>query len=69
MDEEATPGPNRRVFLTADEAATLLRTTRRAVYALIERGWMAGAVCRIGRRVLIRRKELIALVERSSTKA
>ena len=36
--------------LTVDETASLLRTTRKAVYALIERGQLPG-VTRLGRRV------------------
>ena len=43
------------VFLTADETADLLRTTRRAVYAMAERGQLPG-VTRIGRRLLVRRE-------------
>lgn len=49
-------------YLTADEAASLLRTTRKAVYGLIERGVMPG-IRRIGRRVLVRRRELIEWIE------
>ncbi len=45
-------------FLTADELATLLRTTRKAVYAMVERGLLPG-VTRIGRRVLFRRENLL----------
>ena len=39
-------------YLTADEAADLLRTSRKAIYAMIERRQLPG-VSRIGRRVLI----------------
>jgi excisionase family DNA binding protein len=46
------------VFLTADEAATLLRTTRKAIYAMAERGRLPGVV-RIGRRLLVRRDVLL----------
>jgi excisionase family DNA binding protein len=45
-------------FLTPDEVAALLRTTRKAVYAMIERHQLPG-VRRIGRRVLVRRIELL----------
>ena len=45
-------------LLTVEEAADLLRTSRKAVYALIERAQLAG-VTRLGRRVLIRRAELL----------
>jgi excisionase family DNA binding protein len=46
------------VLLTADEAADLLRTSRKGVYAMIERGFLPG-VTRLGRRVLIRRDDLL----------
>jgi excisionase family DNA binding protein len=46
------------VLLTVDETADLLRTTRKAVYALVERGQLAG-VRRLGRRVLVHRDELL----------
>ena len=46
------------VLLTADETADLLRTSRKAVYAMVERGQLPG-VTRIGRRVLFRREALI----------
>ena len=49
-------------YLTTDETATLLRTTRKAVYALIERGVLPG-IRRIGRRVLVRRRLLIEWIE------
>jgi len=45
-------------LLTVEETAALLRTTRKGVYALIERGQLAG-VTRIGRRVLIDRTALL----------
>jgi excisionase family DNA binding protein len=70
-DKPANEGPRRAtegaehdhaevvpMLLTADEAAVLLRTTRKAVYALLERGQLAG-VRRLGRRVLIHREELL----------
>jgi excisionase family DNA binding protein len=46
------------VLLTVDEAATLLRTTRRAIYAMIERRQIAGAI-RIRRRVLFHADDLL----------
>ena len=46
------------VFLTVDEAAELLRTTRRAVYAMIERRQLPGVV-RLRRRVLFRSDVLL----------
>jgi excisionase family DNA binding protein len=44
-------------LLTVDEAAELLRTTPKAVYASLERGQLPGVV-RLGRRVLFRRDDL-----------
>ena len=46
------------VLLTADEAADLLRTTRRAVYAMIERRQLPGVI-RVRRRVLVRADDLL----------
>ncbi|MCA1562864.1 MAG: dynamin family protein [Acidobacteria bacterium] len=46
------------VLLTVDEAADLLRTTRRAIYAMIERRQLPGVI-RIRRRVLLRAADLL----------
>jgi excisionase family DNA binding protein len=46
------------VLLTVDEAAALLRTTRRAVYAMVARRQLPG-VTRIRRRVLLRAEDLL----------
>lgn len=46
------------VLLTVDEAADLLRTTRRAIYAMIERGQLPGVI-RVRRRVLLRADDLL----------
>ena len=46
------------VLLTVDEAADLLRTTRRGIYAMIERHQLPGAI-RIRRRVLLRADDLL----------
>lgn len=45
-------------LLTSGEVADLLRTTRKAVYAMVERGQLPGIV-RIGRRVLVRADALL----------
>ena len=45
------------VLLTVDEAAELLRTTRRAIYAMIERRQLPGVI-RVRRRVLLRTDDL-----------
>jgi excisionase family DNA binding protein len=46
------------VLLTVDEAADLLRTTRRGIYAMIARRQLPGLV-RIRRRVLVRSADLL----------
>ena len=46
------------MFLTTDEAAALLRTSRKAIYAMIERRSIPGVV-HIGRRVLLRTDDLL----------
>jgi excisionase family DNA binding protein len=45
-------------LLTVDETAKVLRTTRRAIYAMVERRQLP-AVIRIRRRVLIRADDLL----------
>ena len=49
---------NQPILLNADETAELLRTTRRAIYAMVERRQLPG-ITRIGRRVLFRRADLL----------
>lgn len=46
------------MLLTVDEAAELLRTSRRAIYAMVERRQLPGVV-RIRRRVLFHARELL----------
>ncbi len=46
------------LLLTTDEVAALLRTSRKAIYVMAERGFLPGVV-RIGRRLLVRRDDLI----------
>lgn len=53
------------VLLTVDEAADLLRTTKRAIYAMIERRQLPGVV-RIGRRVLFRATDLLDWLNQKS---
>ncbi len=60
------PGPL-NIYLTVDEAAAVLRTTRKAIYALIERGLIPG-VRRVGRRILVRQNELIEWIESKAAK-
>lgn len=53
-----TQGHYIAALLTPDEVATLLRTSRKAIYAMVERAQLPGIV-RIGRRVLIREDALL----------
>ena len=46
------------VLLTVDEAATLFRTSRRAIYAMVERHQIPGVI-RIRRRLLFRGVDLL----------
>jgi excisionase family DNA binding protein len=50
------------VLLTVDEAADLLRTTRRAIYAMVERRQLPGVV-KLRRRVLFRADDLLHWLE------
>ena len=53
------------MLLTVDEAADLLRTTRRAIYAMVERGQLPGVV-RVRRRVLLRTDALLHWLQQKS---
>lgn len=46
------------LFLTAEEAAALLRTTRKAIYVMAGRRQLPGLTY-IGRRMLVRRDDLL----------
>jgi excisionase family DNA binding protein len=46
------------MLLTVSEAATLLRTTKVAVYAMVGRRQLPGVI-RLGRRVLFRTQDLL----------
>ena len=52
------------VLLTVDDAAQLLRTTRKAVYVMVERGQLPG-VTRLGRRVLLRSDRLLEWLDQN----
>ena len=54
----ARPRHTLPMLLTVDEAACLLRTIRRAIYAMIERRQIPGVI-RIRRRVLFRADDLL----------
>lgn len=68
MNDSKHIGTARRVpaLLTTGEVAAFLRTSKKAIYAMIERAQLPGIV-RIGRRVLVREDALIHFVGQKST--
>lgn len=52
-------------LLLVGEVADLLRTSRKAVYSMIDRGQLPG-VLRIGRRVLVRQIDLLEWLRQKS---
>jgi excisionase family DNA binding protein len=56
------------LYLTPDEAASVLRTSRKAIYVMVERRQLPGVV-RIGRRVLVRTESLISWLDRQGAKS
>ena len=64
-DERSGRSRSMPVLLTVDDAAELLRTTRRAIYAMIERRQLPGVI-RIGRRVLLRADDLLNWLNQKS---
>ena len=53
-------------LLTVSEVAAMLRTSRKAIYAMVERQQLPGVV-RIGRRVLVREDALLNWLGQKST--
>ncbi len=51
-------------LLTADDTAELLRTSRKGIYSMASRGELPG-VTRIGRRLLVRRDDLLRFLDES----
>jgi len=49
-------------LLTVDEVAAILRTSRKAIYAMVERMQLPGVI-RIGRRLLVRRDDLFSWLD------
>jgi len=49
-------------LLTTKEVANVLRTSRKAIYSMVERGQLPG-ITRIGKRLLFRRDDLIEWLE------
>ncbi len=58
--------PSLPMLLTPEEVGTLIRTSRKAVYSMIERGQLPG-VTRIGRRLLIRSRDLLDFLDHNRT--
>ena len=58
--------PRTPVLLTPNEVAELLRTSRKAIYSMVERGQLPGIV-RIGRRVLVLEDALLDWLRQKST--
>jgi excisionase family DNA binding protein len=54
------------LLLTPWEAGELLRTSRKAIYSMVERGQLPG-VTRVGRRLLIRSADLVDFLDHNST--
>jgi excisionase family DNA binding protein len=54
------------ILLTSSEVAELLRTSRKAIYTMVERAQLPGVV-RIGRRVLVREDALLDWLRQKST--
>jgi len=52
------------VLLTVDDAAQLLRTSKKAVYVMVARGHLPG-VTRLGRRVLLRSDRLLEWLDQN----
>lgn len=52
-------------LLTTDETAGVLRTSKKAIYAMVERGQIPGVI-RIGRRVLFQQDVLVEWLRRKS---
>ena len=52
-------------LLTSGEVAALLRTTRQAVYAMVERGQLPSVV-RLGSRVLFRQDAMVEFLRQKS---
>lgn len=50
------------IYLKPEEAADVLRTTRKAIYVMVERRQLPG-VRRIGKRLLIRSSTLLEWIE------
>jgi excisionase family DNA binding protein len=61
-----TATPCLPVLLNSTEVADLLRTTRKAVYAMVERRQIPGVI-RLGRRVLFQQQSLVDWLRQKSS--
>ena len=66
MSGERATARHLPALLTCSEVAELLRTSQKAIYAMVERGQLPGTV-RLGRRVLIREDALLDWLGQKST--
>ena len=64
--EPSMPSQSAQILLTPYEVANLLRTSRKAIYAMAERDALPG-ITRIGRRVLFRSDVLLDWLRQKST--
>jgi excisionase family DNA binding protein len=62
---ETAKQPSVPSLLTVDETAALLRTSRRAIYAMVERGQIPGVI-RLQRRLLFRADQLVHWLDQKS---
>ncbi|MEO7133670.1 MAG: helix-turn-helix domain-containing protein [Vicinamibacterales bacterium] len=62
---ETVKQPTVPSLLTVDETAALLRTSRRAIYAMVERGQIPGVI-RLQRRLLFRADQLVHWLDQKS---
>jgi excisionase family DNA binding protein len=63
--DDALARPALPFLLTVEETADLLRTTRKGIYAMVERGQLPG-VTRIGKRLLVDRETLLEWLRQKS---
>lgn len=54
----------RREWLTTTEVADLVRSSENAIRCRLRRGWLAGAVAKDGKRLLVRRSALLDWLDR-----
>ena len=65
IDEGKGQAVGSHIVMTVEDVAELLRTTTRAIYAMVERRQLPGIV-RIGRRVLFRSADLLNWLNQKS---